>query len=163
MNAAARRDWSPSVPASQHVFRRVHGAVSAAVVVAALALLGGCRPLYIPLVPAGQEAPSAVRLSEGSHLEVVDGRPRLTVSFAATGAALAALDGAWMNVQWFRPSGAQAASEAVWLDEQALVEELVFELPVDVDPVAGEWRAVVSLDGMLLRQFRADVAADPEP
>jgi hypothetical protein len=38
----------------------------------------------------------------------------------------------------------------------------VFDLPDDVEVVPGEWRAVVSVDGVLLRQFRVDVAADPE-
>ena len=131
-----------------------------AVAIATLVALAGCRPLYIPLVPDPQAAPTATRLSDGSQLAVVAGRPRLVIGFAASGQS--AQDGAWLDVQWFGPSGAQAASESLWLDGTSPLQQLVFELPVDVEIVQGEWRAVLSLDGILLRQFRADVAVDPE-
>jgi hypothetical protein len=141
--------------------------------VVALGALSACRPLYIPLVPDAPEAPSALRLADDSELTIVDGRPRLELSLDAPGAAGVA-EGVWLNVQWFGPSGRQAASGSVWIEARgdtpataaatatAPAAALVFDLPDDVEVVPGEWRAVVSVDGVLLRQFRVDVAADPE-
>jgi hypothetical protein len=125
--------------------------------------LTACQPLYIPLVPDAPEAPTALRLSSDSSLDVVAGRPRLTLSIDSTDAALVSL-GVWLNVQWFGPSGRQAASGSLWLEgpPSERTKVVVFVLPADVAVVSGEWRAVVSVDGVLLRQFRADVAVDPE-
>lgn len=135
---------------------------SAVIILAALYALAGCRPLYIPLVPDAPPAPTAVRLAADSHLAVVAGRPSLVLSLTATGTAAQVQDGAWLDVQWFGPSGRQAASESLWLDGERSGEDFTVELPADVVVVPGEWRAVVSMDGVVLRQFRVDVTADPE-
>lgn len=141
------------------VTRRVRDTLLAAGLLAALA---GCTPLYVPLVPEAPPVPAVARLSDASRLELVEGRPRLVLGLAAAGATALEQGGAWLDVQWFAPAGAQAASESVWLMSAGNAEELTFDLPADVLVVPGEWRAVVSLDGMVLRQFRVDVAADPE-
>lgn len=123
--------------------------------------LGACRPLYVPLVP--DDAPEPVRrtrLGSESTLLVSDGRP--TLSFTVVDLAPEAAAGDWLAVQWYRPSGAVAASESVWVDETSVGVNLDFVLPPDVAATAGEWRAVVSLGGFVLRQFRVEVAIDPD-
>ncbi len=70
----------------------------------------------------------------------------------------------WLAVQWFSPGGAQVASESVWI---AISEgfagsresSLLVLSPADIELSQGEWRAVVSWGGVLLRQFRAVVPA----
>lgn len=134
-----------------------------AVLIAVVLTLGGCRPLYVPLVPDDAQAPpAAVRLTDVSHLSVVAGRPRLVVSLAIIGPDAGGTEGGWLAVQWFGPAGGQAASESVWVAGRTGDEPVTFDLPADVTVVPGEWRAVVSMGGVLLRQFRADVVAGPE-
>ncbi|MBX3139955.1 MAG: hypothetical protein KF875_04345 [Trueperaceae bacterium] len=116
---------------------------------AALALIGltACRPLYFPPVPSDRlPEPSPVRLSSESGLTVgVGGRPTLDVEVVDLPAA------GWLAVQWFGPKGSEVASESAWLEPDAPSAEFV--LPADVSPVSGEWRAVVSFGGRLLRQY----------
>lgn len=127
--------------------------------------LGGCRPLYVPLVPDDAPQPVArTRLAAASALSLAAGRPRLTVSFTEPAPEFA--EGDWLAVQWYAPSGRVAASESRWLTSDDVDSELLFELPPDVEAIAGEWRAVVSVGSLVLRQFRVDVpaaAVDPEP
>lgn len=152
------------------------GTAWAAALLVSAAVLTGCRPLYIPLVPEAPRQAQMLRLGTDSQLEVVAGRPRLTLNLTtaagsetdggasdATTAPESPADGAWLDVQWFGPTGAQAASESQWFQPGAAPQVLIFSLPADIDAVAGEWRAVVSTSGRLLRQFRVDVTADPEP
>lgn len=61
----------------------------------------------------------------------------------------------WLAVQWFGPDGREAASESALVE--AGTTGLSFELPPDVPLVAGEWRAVVSLGRVVLRQFSVAV------
>lgn len=119
----------------------------------ALALaLSACRPLYVPLVPKPVPVPQLARLGDGSSLQFVDGTLRLHVVLADIPQA------GWLAVQWFAPDGAQAASDSVWVAPGDVGEGRTLTLPARVKPTAGEWRAVVSLRGDLLRQFRASVA-----
>lgn len=135
----------------------------------ALCALSACMPLYVPLVPESPAAPAAVTLGDSvtlaatSRLDLAVGRPRLVLTVVATGPVSTEQRGGWLDVQWFGPSGSQAASQSVWVEPGQVGDELEFELPGDVVAGKGEWRAVVSMDGVLLRQFRVDVVADPEP
>lgn len=123
--------------------------------------LGGCRPLYVPLVPDDAPAPVArTQLAAESELLLVGGRPSL--SLIVTSVAAEAAEGDWLAVQWFGPSGALAASDSRWLDASSEGTTFTFELPPDVELASGEWRAVSSLGGFVLRQFRVDVAINPE-
>lgn len=126
------------------------------------ASLGACRPLYVPLVPDDAPQPVArTRLAAESELRLVAGRPLLRLVVADI--APESRDGDWLAVQWFGPSGRLEASESQWLDASSEGAALSFELPADVTVMPGEWRAVASLGGFVLRQFRVDVATDPEP
>ena len=133
---------------------------ASALALALAATLVACRPLYLPPVPEPSPAPAHTLLDGTSGLDVVAGRPVLTLVLARlTGPE----DGSWLDVQWFGPSNAQVASGSVWVTPADVGRSLELPLPGDVEPVAGEWRAVVSHAGAYLRQFRVDLAADPEP
>lgn len=112
------------------------------------------------------------RIAEGGVLELVAGRPQLT--FGVVGV----VEAGWVDVQWFAPDGHEAASESRWVevaggDAQAAASAggagsasaeisagpWALRLPDDVTVVAGEWRAVVSMHGRFLRQFRVVVPA----
>lgn len=119
----------------------------AVTLLACVAALAACRPLYLPLVPDdGLPAPHPTRLAGGSALKVgLDGRPLLDVEVLDVPAA------GWLAVQWLAPDGREAASESAWVEPPNA--SLTFVLPDDVPLRPGEWRAVVSYGSLLLRQF----------
>lgn len=111
--------------------------------------VGACRPLYLPPIPEDVPYEPGVRVATFTAEPDASGRPALEVVLTGVEAA------GWLNVQWMAPNGTEAASEAVWLEPAD--PEARFVLPADVEPVAGEWRAVVSFGPRLLRQFRFDL------
>lgn len=146
------------------------GATRAALLVALLvALMTACRPLYIPLAPDAPAAPAPVVVGSDSSLtwSAAAGRLELRLSVSGIG------EPGWLAIQWFHPNGAEAASGSLWLeadeggsapsDAEAGGGALrVLHSPPDIDLTPGEWRAVVSWQGVLLRQFRAEVPARTE-
>ena len=128
------------------------------ILAAALGLLvSACKPLYLPPVPESPTQPRHTRLDSSSALELVDGRPTLTLVLAEL---VGPAGGGWLNVQWFGPRNVEEASDSAWVTSEAAGTTIEFALPADVAIVPGEWRATVSFTGTLLRQFRLDVAAD---
>ncbi len=118
----------------------------------ALALaLTGCRPLYVPLVPKPVPVPHLARLGDGSSLRWADGTLQLHVILAAIPEA------GWLAVQWFAPDGSEAASDSVWVAPADVAQGRTLRLPARVKPTPGEWRAIVSLHDVVLRQFRVTV------
>lgn len=140
-------------------WRRSWPTVALAVVFAAVTtILASCRPLYIPVVPDEVPVAQELRLTDDSTITLTNGRPRLSLVPEAVASP------GWLDVQWFAPNGREAASMSVWLEPtpndagpEALPGPVVVALPADVDPVPGEWRALVSMGGRFLRQFRIDV------
>lgn len=120
-------------------------------------LVAACKPLYLPPVPESPTQPQHTRLDSSSALELVDGRPILTLVLAEL---VGPAGGDWLNVQWFGPSNVEEASDSAWVTSDAVGTTIEFALPADVAMVSGEWRATVSYAGRLLRQFRLDVVAD---
>lgn len=116
-----------------------------AALVALVLVSGACRPLYLPPVPEPPPYEPGPRVSTYSAEAITGGRPVVEVT-------LTQVDGpGWLAVQWMAPSGREAASESVWVEPGALHAR--FELPADAELAAGEWRAIVSFGGKLLRQF----------
>lgn len=128
-------------------------ALASGLLIVVLVSLVACRPLYLPPVPQDvPPEPTVTRVAAGSSLTLnAAGRPALDL-------VVVDLQGpGWLAVQWFAPGGKEAASESSWTDDtQAEVE---FVLPTDVAVTPGEWRAVVSFGGVLLRQFTLVVDA----
>lgn len=121
---------------------------------ALLALLTACTPLYLPPVPEGEPvtireslelrgAPGLRRASEGG-LEL---RLRL----------LRVPEAGWLELQWFAPDNQQVASDAAWLGPADADTELSLFLPGEAELAPGQWRAVVSFGGMLVRQFTLEL------
>lgn len=132
--------------------RRVRRGAAWCGVLAALALgVAGCRPLYLPPVPPVQPAPSPARLGDGSALRVVGDTLVLHVVLAQIPHE------GWLAVQWFAPDDTEAASDSVWVAPSDAGQGRTVRLPSRVRLTPGEWRAVTSLGGSVLRQFRVDV------
>ena len=114
-------------------------------------LMTGCRPLYLPVVPDEIPFTPQVRATSNSAINfAADGYPTIELELRDVPEA------GWLAVQWFTPSGGEAASQSVWV-EPAAEQSVRFTLPADAELVAGEWRAVVSLNGRLVRQLNFTV------
>ncbi|MEX2534742.1 MAG: hypothetical protein WD273_04000 [Trueperaceae bacterium] len=114
-----------------------------------LLIVAGCRPLYLPPVPAPPELPERLEVDASAGLD--DQRPRIRVELRNVPAE------GWLAVQWFAPNNREVASESVWIapeDEGRVVE---LNLPQDVEAVPGRWRAVVSLTGEVIRQLSVEI------
>lgn len=137
------------------VSRRRRGAAA----FAACALwLAGCTPLYVPPVPDLLAPEPAWRIAGDAHLEVVTvaeagTRLRLEASFASVAAP------GWVAVQWFGPVGTERASAATWVTDADVGRGFVWWSPPDLELAPGAWRALVSVDGRVLRQFDVEIAA----
>jgi len=140
------------------VARRRRRPLAAALVAGLTAVaLAGCRPLYLPPVPAREPTPAVARLGDASALRLDGGRLVLHVVLAEIPRA------GWLDVQWFAPNGSQAADDSVWVAPADVGQGRTLTLPPRVALSAGEWRAVTSLRGQVLRQFRLEVGAGPTP
>lgn len=125
-----------------------------------IALLGACRPLFVPLVPATIAPAPRFELSAESRLWW-DG-PRLRTDLVVAEVPSAG----WMAVQWRDPSGAAVASDSVWVSEDGAGRRFTLVAPVDVVPSASgaRWHATVSFGSDLVRQLStADPDATPGP
>ncbi len=119
---------------------------SAALILLVLSvLLGGCRPLYLPLVPELRHPEPRPRIE--ANLELLQGLPVLRIRM------LEVPDEGWLAVQWFGPDNREAASASVWVDESSVGAGFNLALPDDVDVRPGEWRVLLSIHSVVLRQL----------
>ncbi len=115
--------------------------------------LGACTPLYLPPVPERVPVHEVAQLGDASALGFRDRVLTLHVVLDRIPEA------GWLAVQWFAPDGSEVASDSVWVAPADVGEGRTLALPSRVSLSAGEWRAVVSFRGDVLRQFRATVPA----
>ena len=126
---------------------------------AALALLvaagSACVPLFIPPLPTDRLEPEpAFRLHGDARLErAPDDEAGLVLVMRAAEVPA----GGWLAVQWFGPSGPSRASESVWFDTESVDTEVRLETPPGLEVTPGEWRAVLSWDGRVVRQVRIEL------
>lgn len=113
----------------------------------------GCTPLYLPPVPPAVPGAPLTSLDDASTLEVVDGALRLHLIVSGVSGE------GWLALQWYGPRGGEVASDSVWVEPSDVGTGKTFYLPPAIEAAAGEWRAVVSFDGRVVRQFRATVPA----
>jgi hypothetical protein len=115
-----------------------------------LVALTACSPLYLPPVPGDAlVVEPRLRLLGDSVLEVAeDGALSLVVVLAEVPHE------GWLAIQWFGPAGGVVASDSVWLERDDAGNSLTVALPEATTLRSGEWRAVVSWYGELVRQFR---------
>jgi len=121
-----------------------------------------CTFMYVPLIPVNPQVREARFLlsdSQGLSLETEQLRLDMTIKEVP--------ESDWLAVQWFNPLSKEIASNSKWLevDPEALAEskEISFLLPENITLTPGYWRAVVSYQGRLIRQFGFDyVVAEEE-
>ena len=107
--------------------------------------LSACMPLYLPPVPDPPPFEAGTRFAAFTAEVNAAGRPSVELTLADLHAP------GWLAVQWMAPDNREAASDSVWVAPDT--PTVTFVLPADVDLRPGEWRAVVSLGRLLLRQF----------
>jgi len=133
----------------------------AAVVLAAVAVMAGCTPLYAPPIPNDPVVGSAAyRVAGASQLlhqpDASDaGRLRLQISFVEFP------EDAWLALQWFGPLGGERASDSRYITRAEALAGLVWDSPDDMALEPGRWRAVLSLGSVWLRQFDVTIESRP--
>ena len=119
----------------------------------ALLVLVACVPLYVPLVPDEMLTPEpAFRLHGDLRLEHVRrvGASALVLHLRAAEVP----EAGWLAVQWFGPSGPARAAESLWFEPADVGEARTLTTPEHLALGPGEWRAVLSWQGRLVRQVR---------
>lgn len=130
--------------------------VLAVLLTVATGSLTACMPLFLPPVPSEDlVAAPTWRLAGDAELRAITagGSPRLRVRFRFEAVAA----DAWVAVQWFGPTGGERASVAVWVAQGDVGRPLAVDLPDDVALEPGTWRALISVEGRVLRQLDAVV------
>ena len=112
--------------------------------------LSSCTPLYIPPVPAKIEVEKITSLNYSTGLELQDGQLTLKLKLFSI-----SKDG-WLSVQWYDPSNTEVSSDSIWIEVSHEGETVVF-VQDSKKPSQGLWRAIVSFDNKLLRQFTFEV------
>jgi len=105
----------------------------------------GCRPLYLPLVPELTHPDPRPRIEAGMAMR--DGVPVVSVRM------LEVPEEGWLAVQWFGPDNREAASASVWVDGDSTGAGFNLPLPEDVPVRPGEWRVLLSIHSVVLRQL----------
>lgn len=110
-------------------------------------LLSACTPLYLTPVPERPQPTPRLDLKYSEGLIQTQNTLQLRLNLASIPAE------GWLAVQWFAPNNQEVASDSYWLtlEEQGLVKTLY--LPDDITLTSGDWRAVLSFDGQVARQF----------
>lgn len=120
-------------------------------------LLGACAPLYVPLVPGDTLTPEPTfRLRGDALLEVVTGADDAATLLLRVRADEVPEAG-WLAVQWFGPAGGARASDSLWFETDDVGRERLWPAPPQLRVSAGEWRAVLSWQGRVVRQLRVEV------
>jgi hypothetical protein len=117
-----------------------------------LLALSGCTFTYLPLVREARAPEPRLTVLRESALVQNGGNLELTLALGRVPEA------DWLAVQWFDPSNSEVAAESVWLEPGAAPQTLELALPSRVALSDGWWRAVVSYQGRLIRQFSATVS-----
>lgn len=117
-----------------------------------LFFLGSCTFTYIPpLREARAPEPRLTVVDKKSSLEQNETSLKLTLELATVP------EPDWLAVQWFDPGNDEVAAESVWLEPAPEPQAVAVSLPPRTALENGLWRAVVSYQGKLLRQFSARV------
>lgn len=128
----------------------------AATLVALLVLtsvLPACMPLYVPLVPDEMlTAEPAFRLHGDLRLEHERRADASALVLHLRAAEVP--EAGWLAVQWFGPSGPARAGESLWFEPDDVGEARELATPAQLTLGPGEWRAVLSWRGQLVRQVR---------
>jgi hypothetical protein len=114
-----------------------------------LLFLSSCTFLYLPPELPVQSIPETLDISGSSGLTYKNNLLELSVLLHNVPSE------GWLAVQWYAPNSRQIASDSVWIERRDEGLAQTFTLPQV--PSRGEWRAVVSFEQTLLRQFSFNV------
>jgi hypothetical protein len=112
-------------------------------------LLSSCTFLYLPPELPIQSIPEVFDISGSSGLSYKNNELELSVLLRNVPQQ------GWLAVQWYAPNSKQVNSDSIWIERRDEGLTQTFTLPQI--PSRGEWRAVVSFEEKLLRQFSLDV------
>ena len=115
-------------------------------------LLSSCTPLYFPPVPAKLDLEKSTSLNNSPGLSLNDTKLNLSIRLNDVSKE------GWLAVQWFDPDNKEISSDSIWISPEQEGEIKDFVLLEDIEISAGLWRAVVSFDNKLLRQFVLEIA-----
>lgn len=118
-------------------------------VVPFLFYLSSCTFLYLPPELPVQSIPETFDISGSSGLTYENNLLELSVLLRNVPQE------GWLAVQWYAPNSREIASDAVWIEQRD--EGLAQTFTLSQIPSRGEWRAVVSFEKTLLRQFSLEV------
>lgn len=120
-----------------------------------LLLLGGCTYTYIPLVRESRAPEPRLTITDaGSRLEQTKRSLRLTLEL------LVVPESDWLVVQWFDPRNQEVAAKSLYIEPEP--QAVTLALPQGTKLEDGLWRAVVSYQGKLARQFSLKVRVPRE-
>ena len=114
--------------------------------------LTSCTLLYIPPVLETQEMPETLNIDGSRGLFLANDELILAVQLNQVPQE------GWLMVQWFSDTNSEVGSDAQWIDSRQVGQVLNYVLPGKIDLSEGTWRAVVSFQNQLIRQFSIDVA-----
>ncbi len=114
-----------------------------------LIFLSSCTFLYLPPELPIQTIPETFDISGSSGLRYQANELELSVLLRNVPQE------GWLAVQWYAPNSKQVNSDSLWIERRDEGLTQTFTLPQI--PSRGEWRAVVSFEERLLRQFSFSV------
>ena len=117
----------------------------------ALLILGGCTFTYIPPLREARAPDPRLTILDQSALEQNETSLKLKLQLATVPEA------DWLAVQWFDPANDEVAAESVWIVPDPKLQDVTVSLPARTALKDGLWRAVVSYQGKLARQFSVTV------
>ncbi len=109
--------------------------------------LAACTFLYIPPVREAQSIQAALDISGSAGLRMNSGRLELSIYLQQVP------NEGWLAVQWYSPNNREVVSDSLWIRPRDAGLSRNYSLPATVQLQSGEWRAIVSFEGRLLRQF----------
>ena len=113
----------------------------------ALLLLSACTYTYIPPIPEARTREKVFDLSSPTGLTQEGERLRLDFAVGEVPEA------DWLAVQWFAPNNDQVASDSIWIEPEYERGTGTLFTPERVTLRPGTWRAVLSFQGRIVRQF----------
>jgi hypothetical protein len=114
-----------------------------------LIFLSSCTFLYLPPELPVQTLPETFDISGSSGLSYEDNLLELSILLNNVPQE------GWLAVQWYAPTSREVASDSIWIERRDEGLMQTFSLPQV--PSRGEWRAIVSFEKALLRQFSLNV------
>ncbi len=120
-------------------------------VLSSLLFLSSCTFLYIPPLIESQPFKESLDIENSKGLYLEDDKLFLSVKLNQVPTE------GWLMVQWFAQDNTEAASDALWVNQENEGFSSLYVLPANVTLAEGNWRAVLSFNNNFIRQFSLDI------